>query len=147
VIRRVVIKGFKRFTDITFDLPGHVVIAGPNNSGKTTLLQAIAAWDLTIRVWKQLNNFHRRGGGYQYAPISRQAFSAVPLRQYDLLWNERQTDKPIEITLTFDGGKSIAMELFHDMRPPVRRCWNSAGLKLLTGFDGRIVHRSGQVVM
>jgi AAA domain, putative AbiEii toxin, Type IV TA system len=120
VIRRVVIKGFKRFTDITFDLPGHVVIAGPNNSGKTTLLQAIAAWDLTIRVWKQLNNFHRRGGGYQYAPISRQAFSAVPLRQYDLLWNERQTDKPIEITLTFDGGKSIAMELFHDTTEQIK---------------------------
>lgn len=120
MIRRVVIKGFKRFTDIAFDLPGHIVIAGPNNSGKTTLLQAIAAWDLTLRIWKQLNNFHRRGGGYQYAPISRQAFSAVPLRQYDLLWNERQTDKPIEIALTFDGGASIAMELFHDTTEQIK---------------------------
>jgi hypothetical protein len=120
VIRRVVIKGFKRFTDVTFDLPGHIVIAGPNNSGKTTLLQAIAAWDLTFRVWKQLNNFHRRGGGYQYAPIARQAFSAVPLRQYDLLWNERETDRPIEITLTFDGGASITMALFHDTTEQIK---------------------------
>ncbi len=120
MIRRVVIKGFKRFTEVTFDLPGHLVIAGPNNAGKTTLLQAIAAWELTFRTWRQLNNFHRRGGGYQYAPIARQSFSAVPLREFDLLWNEKHTDKAIEITLVFDDGASVSMELWHDTTEQIK---------------------------
>ena len=35
-IRRVRIEGFKRFVDVEFVLPGHIVVAGPNNTGKTT---------------------------------------------------------------------------------------------------------------
>ena len=120
MIRKVVIKGFKRFTEVTFELPGQLVIAGPNNTGKTTLLQAIAACELAFRTWKQLNNFQRHGGGYQYAPIARQAFSAVPLRQFDLLWNERKTDRPIEISLEFDRGAPLVMELWHDTTEQIK---------------------------
>ena len=42
MITKVVIRRFKRFDEVTFDIPGHIVLAGPNNTGKTTLLQAIA---------------------------------------------------------------------------------------------------------
>lgn len=120
MIRKVVIKGFKRFAEVTFELPGQLVIAGPNNTGKTTLLQAIAACDLAFRTWKQLNNFQRHGGGYQYAPIARQAFAAVPLRQFDLLWNERHTEQPIEISLEFDRGAPLIMELWHDTTEQIK---------------------------
>jgi hypothetical protein len=120
ILKRVIVRNFKRFDEMTFDLPGHTVIAGPNNMGKTTLLQAIAAWDVTFRVWKNLNNFHRRGGSYQYAPIARQAFSAVPLRQFDLLWNEKLTDRPIEIRLEFDRGRPLAMEIWHDTTEQIK---------------------------
>jgi chromosome segregation ATPase len=64
MIRKVVLRRFKRFDDVTFDLPGNVVLAGPNNTGKTTLLQAIAAWSLGINRWKQLNDFQRHRGAY-----------------------------------------------------------------------------------
>ena len=53
------IRRFKRFQEVTFDIPGHVVLAGPNNTGKTTLLQAIASWSLALDRWKQLNDFNR----------------------------------------------------------------------------------------
>ena len=33
MIKKVVIRRFKRFEEVVFDLPGHVVIAGPNNTG------------------------------------------------------------------------------------------------------------------
>ena len=49
MIRSVRIRGFKRFREVDFSLPGHVVLAGPNNTGKTTLLQAIASWALALR--------------------------------------------------------------------------------------------------
>ena len=38
MIRRVIIEGFKRFDQVEFTLPGHIVLAGPNNTGKTTCL-------------------------------------------------------------------------------------------------------------
>jgi len=117
---RVVVRNFKRFDEVSFELPGHTVVAGPNNMGKTTLLQAIAVWELAFRTWKNLNNFHRRGGAYQYAPIARQAFAAVPLRQFDLLWTGRRTARPIEISLQFDRGAPMNMEIWHDTTEQIK---------------------------
>lgn len=102
MIRRVTIEGFKRFENAEFNLPGHIVIAGPNNAGKTTLLQAIAAWNLALLRWKELNDFQRHGGGYTRAPLVRQAFAAVPLRSFDLLWRDRKQHAPIKITIKTD---------------------------------------------
>src|SRR6266571_6461050 len=99
MISRVIIRRFKRFGEVTFDLPGHVVLAGPNNTGKTTVLQAIAAWGLAFERWKHLHDFQRHGGAYTRAPITRQTFSAVPLRAFDLLWKDRSYQGKIEIEL------------------------------------------------
>lgn len=89
MIQRLVLRRFKRFDEIEFRLPGHVVLAGPNNTGKTTVLQAIAAWDLAFNRWRQVNSAGKpqRASGkyYTWAPIARQAFSAVSLREFDLL--------------------------------------------------------------
>jgi hypothetical protein len=101
-IRKVRIEGFKRFDDVEFTLPGHIVVAGPNNVGKTTLLQAIAAWNLALTRWKELNDFQRHGGWYTKAPIARQAFSAVPLRSFDLLWRNRTYTGQLQITIVTD---------------------------------------------
>jgi predicted ATPase len=120
VIHKVVIRRFKRFGEVTFDIPGHIVVVGPNNTGKTTLLQAIAAWDFAFRRWKELNDFQRHGGAYTYAPIARQAFAAVPLRQFDLLWNQRKTQGAIEIEVHHTEGWQITMELHHDTTEQIK---------------------------
>ncbi len=60
MIRSVRIRGFKRFRDAEFRLPGHAVLTGPNDTGKTTLLQAIASWALALRRWRELGDFGRR---------------------------------------------------------------------------------------
>jgi len=114
MIQRVTIRRFKRFEEVTFDLPGHIVLAGPNNTGKTTMLQAVAAWGLALNRWKQLNDFQRHGGAYTKAPIARQAFSAVPLRAFDLLWNERRYSGSIEIEIQSDQGWTVPVELIAD---------------------------------
>ena len=114
MIERVTIRRFKRFDEVTFDVPGHIVLAGPNNTGKTTMLQAVAAWDLALTRWKQLNDYQRHGGFYAKAPIARQAFSAVPLRAFDLLWNERRYSGSIEIEIQSRKGWTVAMELISD---------------------------------
>ncbi len=112
-ISKVTIRNFKRFKEETFNLDGNVVIAGPNNCGKTTLLQAIATWSMALERWRELNDYQRHGGAYTRAPIARQAFYAVPLRAFDLLWNERSAGNKIEITLTFDSA-TVPMEIESD---------------------------------
>ena len=113
MIRTVRIRGFKRFREVEFRLPGHVVLAGPNNTGKTTVLQAIASWSLALRRWRELNDFNPRQG-YTRAPIARQAFAAVPLGSYDLMWKDREYRGEIEIEIRHDAGWSVTMELIAD---------------------------------
>jgi predicted ATPase len=141
MISKVVIRRFKRFDEVTFDIPGHIVLAGPNNTGKTTLLQAIAAWDLAFRKWSELNDFQRHGGSYTYAPIARQTFAAVPLRQFDLLWNQRKTHSNIELEISHTKGWRIAMEIHHDTTEQVKvrprrdvEPFRLSGLRLPTVF-------------
>ncbi|MGH7393850.1 MAG: hypothetical protein ACREM3_30990 [Candidatus Rokuibacteriota bacterium] len=114
MIRRIVIRRFKRFDEVEFVLPGHVVIAGPNNTGKTTVLQAVAAWGLALNRWKQLNDYQRHGGAYTRAPIARQAFSAVPLRTFDLLWRDRSYSGSIEIEIQSTEGWTLPVEFIAD---------------------------------
>lgn len=92
MISQVELTNFKRFGHQVFDVQGNIVLAGPNNTGKTTLIQALSVWNLTMREW-----LNERSGskatirtGIQ---IPRSKFTAIPLREMNLLWNERTTAK------------------------------------------------------
>lgn len=110
MIRLVTLRGFKRFADTKFEIPGHVVLAGPNNTGKTTLLQAIAAWELGFRKWRELNDLNPRRNGYRWQELERLAFSAVAVRSFDMLWQNRQRQQPFEIGLQVDGLPLVTLE-------------------------------------
>jgi len=114
MIREVVLRRFKRFEEQRFPLSGNVVLAGQNNSGKTTVLQAISAWSLAFQQWRLLNDFNKHGGAYSKKPLARQAFNAVPLRAFDLLWHDRDTAGSIEIEVIFEDGGSLCMEILPD---------------------------------
>ncbi|MBM4028505.1 MAG: ATP-binding protein, partial [Planctomycetes bacterium] len=57
MLTRVVIRKFKRFSHVDIELGNPVVFVGPNNSGKTSALQALALWDIGLRRWTE-----KRGG-------------------------------------------------------------------------------------
>jgi len=114
MIREVVLRRFKRFEEETFPLGGNVVLAGQNNSGKTTVLQAIAAWALAFEQWRLLNDANKHGGAYSRKPVARQAFSAVPLRAFDLLWHDRRYEGTMAVTVTAEAGWSLTMEFSAD---------------------------------
>lgn len=93
MISRVRMVRFKRFPDQTFDLTGGpVLLAGPNNSGKTTLLHAISAWNLALKRW-----LAERGesGGKRRISVVLDEFTALPLREMNLLWLNRHTARRV----------------------------------------------------
>jgi len=86
MITKVVLKNFKRFGNQSFDLRDHhVVFAGRNNSGKSTVIQAIAAWHFALRQWLASGHKERSIG------ITRKEFSAVPLAEFNQLWKDKST--------------------------------------------------------
>ena len=107
MIRRVTVRNFKGFEEQTFDLSDTVVLVGPNNSGKSTLLQAIATWRFGLDRWMEhtaeIKNDLRTG-----VPVQRGEFTPVPLREMDLLWNRRivtstSDGSPREIGIVVEG--------------------------------------------
>ena len=93
MIRRVTIRNFKRFREQAFELADLVVLAGPNNAGKSTLLQAIATWKFGLERWVA-----QRSGGRAVTrsgvAIPRADITAVPLRETNLLWEDRKVTGP-----------------------------------------------------
>ena len=93
MIRRVSIRNFKRFQEERIELADTVVLAGPNNAGKSTLLQCIATWKFGLDRW-----LAQRAGGRAAArsgvPVPRADFTAVPLREMNLLWEDRRVTGP-----------------------------------------------------
>jgi predicted ATPase len=93
MIKQVRVRYFKRFKDEVFDVEGNIVLAGPNNSGKSTLLQAIAVWNLALTKWlaekapETGSKAKKRAG----VAITRKDFSAIPLREMKLLWTDCAT--------------------------------------------------------
>ena len=89
MIRRVRLANFKRFRDRSFDLDDFVVLAGPNNSGKSTLMQGIAWWKEALDLWnaeraEAPRSVRRKGVG-----VSRLSCNSAPVRDLNLLWNDR----------------------------------------------------------
>ena len=90
MIQEIRISHFKRFeADEVIDVSGDVVLlAGPNNSGKSTTLQALAAWNLGLQRWVA-----ERGERPSQKRISLTVdeFTAAPVREMNLLWHNRRT--------------------------------------------------------
>ncbi len=101
MITKVVIENFKRFSQQEFTLSESIVLAGPNNTGKSTLLQALATWSMTLERWR-LGKGHvitdkagkpkpRTAKMRTGQPVTRKDFTAIPLREFSLLWNQTLT--------------------------------------------------------
>lgn len=85
MIRNVRLGSFKRFRDQSFELDDSVVLAGPNNAGKSTLLQAIATWKFGLNQREGGSRGVKRTG----VALTRRDFTAVPIREMNLLWKDR----------------------------------------------------------
>ena len=124
MINKVVIKNFKKFEYLEFELTDHLVITGPNNSGKTTLLQAIASWSELAFQWSNNNPDLVRGedGNYPSISLNLLKFYSVPLADFNHLWQGKNTQQPASLWLYTEQWK-IGFEVLYkeqelaDIRP------------------------------
>jgi AAA15 family ATPase/GTPase len=53
MLTKLIVKNFKRFGEVEIELGNPVVFIGPNNSGKTSALQALSLWDVGLKRWTE----------------------------------------------------------------------------------------------
>jgi len=86
MLTRVQIRKFKRFNDVNLDLGKSVVLIGPNNSGKTTALQALALWDIGVRRWNEKRKGRTSPEKRPGVTINRRDLVSIPIPSANLLW-------------------------------------------------------------
>ena len=92
MLTNITVRNFKQFEDITVEMENVVVFVGPNDSGKTTALQALALWELGLRRWRDrwgmmpADEMRRPG-----VSINRLDLFSVPVGHANLLWRGLRT--------------------------------------------------------
>ncbi len=88
MLTKLTIRNFKRFGVAEIELGAAVVLVGPNNSGKTTTLQALSLWQVGIKKlaerFGEKESPEKRPG----VAINRRDLVALPLPTATMLWKD-----------------------------------------------------------
>ena len=88
MLTKLVIKNFKMFTEAEIELADRVVFIGPNNSGKTSALQAIALWDVGVKRWLEKRGSENIPAERAGVTVGRQDLISIPVPSAKLLWRD-----------------------------------------------------------
>jgi ABC-type cobalamin/Fe3+-siderophores transport system ATPase subunit len=107
------IENFKIFGDsITIPLNNPTVLIGPNNAGKTSIIQALALWSWAVRSW--VNGRKQSSGS---SSIYKRDIIQVPVSETRFFWRDadvRSKNQPIEMKIAVGvslEGKEIDIEM------------------------------------
>lgn len=114
MIREVETRHFRNLRDGVFRITSPMVIAGPNNSGKTSLLRAISLWAELMTRWIDGAGSPVRedDGNYPLQQTQLANIASIPLANGDHLWTGKKVEDPIRITLRTDEWR-ITLEIVH----------------------------------
>ena len=88
MLTNLTIRNFKRFEEVEIELGSPVVFVGPNNSGKTSALQALALWDIGLKRWNERRSGRATPEKRPGVTINRRDLVAIPMPNANLLWRE-----------------------------------------------------------
>lgn len=91
LITNVRLENFKCFQEQSFPLGDLTVLAGPNNAGKSTLLQGLSTFGFVLRRWREAYGSGKARPVRSGLAVTRKGFTPIPLREFDLLWHGRRT--------------------------------------------------------
>ena len=88
MLTKLTIRNFKRFPDVEIELGSPVAFIGPNNSGKTSAMQALALWDIGAKRWNEQRAGRGTSGRGRGITINRRDLVAIPVPRARLLWRD-----------------------------------------------------------
>ena len=90
MLTKVTVRNFKRFDEVEIELGNPVVFIGPNNSGKTSAIQALALWDIGLKRWNEKRAGRSAPERRPGVTVNRRDLIAIPVPVANLLWRERR---------------------------------------------------------
>ena len=114
MLTNLVVKNFKCLGDVEVELGNTVVFVGPNNSGKTTALQALALWEIGLRRWIEKRAGKPTPENRPGVTINRRDLIAIPVPDANLLWRDlhvrdvrrvegKPTTRNVRVDITVSG--------------------------------------------
>ena len=88
MLTKLTIRNFKRFSNVEVELGSPVVFIGPNNSGKTSAMQALALWDVGVKRWSERWSDQKASEKRPGVTINRRDLIAIPVPNANLLWRQ-----------------------------------------------------------
>ncbi len=88
MLTKLIIRNFKRFDDVEVELGNPVVFVGPNNSGKTSAMQALSLWNIGVKRWQERRAGKRAPEKRPGVTINRRDLLAIPHPAANLLWRD-----------------------------------------------------------
>ena len=86
MLTKLTIRNFKRFGEVEIELGSPVVFIGPNNSGKTSAMQALALWDIGLKRWNEKRSGKSTPEKRPGVTVNRRDLVAIPIPDANLLW-------------------------------------------------------------
>jgi len=88
MLTKLIVRNFKQFDSAEVELGNPVVFIGPNNSGKTTALQALALWKIGLTRWNVERRSEKAPEKRPGVAVNRRDLSAIPVAYANLLWRD-----------------------------------------------------------
>ncbi len=88
MLTRLTVRNFKLFENVEIELGDRVVFVGPNNSGKSSALQALALWHTGVRRWVEKRGNKRVPRERAGVAVNRRDLIALPVPVANLLWRD-----------------------------------------------------------
>lgn len=82
------VRNFKRLAEVQVEMGQTVVFIGPNNSGKTTALQALALWNVGLKRWNEKRSGRDTPEKRPGVTINRRDLVALPVPTSNHLWKD-----------------------------------------------------------
>ena len=114
MLTRLTIRNFKRFGEVEVELGNPVVFFGPNDSGKTSAMQALALWDIGVKRWNEKRAGKSAPEKRPGVTVNRRDLFAIPHPSAVHLWRDlhvrdvrsvegRQSTDNVRIDLIVEG--------------------------------------------
>jgi hypothetical protein len=84
VITHLTLHNFKSLSGQTYEFAHFDLLVGRNNSGKSTILQALAIWQFCLDEFRRAKRRDKKS-----IQVVLPNFTALPLPEFNLLWKER----------------------------------------------------------